>query len=555
MRGSGGDYQRAKRLRKLSKLLTSPEAQKTAATLEVMLRDVLFGSNRNKLAMPPTDEQQLLFLSTAGGIVVKQLSRQYNSSLWDLSQRFLVAGRLVASKAATPTGSALANYTEVTFMSNNKDSLANGLLQNLGDQIHVSKLQRRQQTKDIIIFLTCEAGGLIPLCCLVLYILLTLVDRARLRLFNVFLAVPRPVAMQLATKEVQVSQEDDLEGDEHDGVAWLRQQQQQQQEQQPNEQAHGGSRLGFNLAAKRKLRTSGLASYVMLAPIALWLAATYPLVQTYANGLLYGSSTLGLDGALKAGNKHEQLWFGDGCININASECLTTDDPMYEVTTDGLNNLVNMFVLHCAKLAYTPPAAVSGNNPSFQFMWNVAREGQSLEVVAMVVGVILVVYFHFYLLVPFLRRVKKETRRVAELLSQLPSEVDVGQLVLDSTDVQQEEDRHHHHHHHKQGTPNAGLVGALGRLLGSCWGRGKAWVSPAAHHASGSEAAKLSIVVSQNTSKDKEAVSPHPGAHDVSRKVKAYKEQMHRHHSAGDGDRDDPSVWDSHRTPRRVGFM
>ena len=35
-------------------------------------------------------------------------------------------------------------------------------------------------------------------------------------------AVPRPVAMQLATKEVQVSLDDDPEGDDDDGNAWLR---------------------------------------------------------------------------------------------------------------------------------------------------------------------------------------------------------------------------------------------------------------------------------------------------------------------------------------------
>ena len=36
---------------------------------------------------------------------------------------------------------------EVSFMSNNKDALANGLLQNMGYQTHVSKLKLEQQTK------------------------------------------------------------------------------------------------------------------------------------------------------------------------------------------------------------------------------------------------------------------------------------------------------------------------------------------------------------------------------------------------------------------------
>ena len=44
-----------------------------AATLESMLESVLFGGSSNKLVMPPTEEQRTLFLSAAGGIVIKQL--------------------------------------------------------------------------------------------------------------------------------------------------------------------------------------------------------------------------------------------------------------------------------------------------------------------------------------------------------------------------------------------------------------------------------------------------------------------------------------------------
>ena len=41
--------------------------------------------------------------------------------------------------------------------------------------------------QELIIFAVTEAGGLIPLCCVCLYVLLSLVQRARLKLFNVFL--------------------------------------------------------------------------------------------------------------------------------------------------------------------------------------------------------------------------------------------------------------------------------------------------------------------------------------------------------------------------------
>ena len=45
--------------------------------------------------------------------------------------------------------------------------------------------------QSIIVFLIAEAGGLIPVCCLCLYVLLTLVHRARIKLFSVFLVSDR----------------------------------------------------------------------------------------------------------------------------------------------------------------------------------------------------------------------------------------------------------------------------------------------------------------------------------------------------------------------------
>lgn len=41
--------------------------------------------------------------------------------------------------------------------------------------------------QEMIIFMAVEAGAVIPLCCGLLYVLLNLVNRARLQLFNVFL--------------------------------------------------------------------------------------------------------------------------------------------------------------------------------------------------------------------------------------------------------------------------------------------------------------------------------------------------------------------------------
>ena len=61
------------------------------------------------------------------------------------------------------------------------------------------------------------------------------------------------------------------------------------------------------------------------------LAAALPKVKLHLDGLLYGSPALGLDGALHSNNEHEKLFFGQGCLNLNASQCLKPGDPLYEV--------------------------------------------------------------------------------------------------------------------------------------------------------------------------------------------------------------------------------
>ena len=52
----------------------------------------------------------------------------------------------------------------------------------------------------------------------------------------------------------------------------------------------------------------------------------------------------------------------------------------------------------------------------------------------------------------------QESRRVAELLSQLPHELDVMNLVLSSTNQQEEEEVSHHHQ-----SSGRGVRGALGK--------------------------------------------------------------------------------------------
>ncbi|GAB4816720.1 hypothetical protein N2152v2_003766 [Parachlorella kessleri] len=367
----------------------------------------------------------------------------------------------------------------------------------------------------MIVFILVEAGGLIPLCCLALYLLLDFVNRARLRLFNVFLAVPRPVVMQLATREVQVSQ-DEEEGDDEDGETWLRASGERQQQQQDGtgSGAAADKGVGYSLTATKRRLVANLVGSSLLH---YWLGAAFPMIQVYLQGILYGDAKLGLDGALRLNNQHEQLWFGQGCLNANTTKCLRPGDPLYEDTNNGLNHLMNQFLLHAAQLWVTQPAvSVSLNTPAFEFLWAVDRDGEVLEdgletntrnfvsdgrnritlvvvlqVLTMVLSVGMVVYFYFFSLVPFLLHSKKESRRVAELMSQLPADMDVESLVLSSTNQEEE-------------VP---------------------------------------------------IVSPPTAGNDVSTKFnKSYQEKMRHHQSERESDLEDPTLWAKHRSPRRVSF-
>ncbi|GAB4816719.1 hypothetical protein N2152v2_003765 [Parachlorella kessleri] len=569
------DHQRAKRFHRLDKMLSSPKAQQMIRTLkwasivmvlllvsvhalffgltikgindfqqffdhvvvageastssskasqfEASSRRLVFGSSK-KLQVPATAELENLFIGNHDGVSIKELSptRQYNASLWDLSQRFATAGRLIAATAITPAGAALANSTEVGFLISNRDTVAANVVQTINFQQAVASVKIAQQTKDIIIFLIAEAGGLIPVCCLGLYVLLTLVHRARIKLFSVFLAVPRPVVMQLATREVQVSADAD-DGDDEESDTWLGQQEQQQGD--AGSGAVPGTGVGFNLtASKRTLRTNGLAAYVMMSPFILWGILVC---------VIYAVSIVKLRGTTAAD------------------------------THNGLNHLVNMFLLNGYQLQTIRPAVDIGlGTPQFDFLWNVSSEGQPLEdglmrntanfvsdgqgqmtvitilqVLTEVVGVLTALYVYFKMLLPFLQHSKRESRRVAELLAQLPAEMNVEYLVLSSTNQEEEDGQHP--------ATQAGLFVSLGRLFGCC-GRGRARVSPNPRQAS--ETAKLNIVVSQNTSKDNEA--PTGAARDVSAKYKTYTEKMQRHHS----EESDLALTDPRRLSRKVSF-
>ncbi|PSC71757.1 flagellar associated membrane [Micractinium conductrix] len=633
----------------------TPFVLEKADAVDDRMRWVYMGTSDKKQVPPVVPALKVLFISEV--LPVQQMMQttpatieSHNMSLWDLARRFTTAARFVAVPAPQ-FASQLIDYSEYQFMRRNQKVLSDALLDNLEmseDRAHIGVVK---QTLLMAVFLGAEAGLFVPLCCLALYILLTLVNKARLRTFNVFTVLPRPVVMQLASKDIKLrleDEEEDEDGDDGDDV-WMRQAQQGQDE--AAEAAKGG-KFKFN-SQRRKLTNNSAQSYVLMAPFIVWAAIvlltygisivllrssikpvtdlaaaqklhyyTSRLVYTaqklavvstaaeaaafsaevldtvesmaeYREGLLYGSEALGLTGSALVGNDHEDLWFGTGCMKPSGTGCMPEEHPYYEATHFGLNRLVNAFLDAAQQLAKDDFMHQSLANPAFQFMWAVGQEGGDLDagmlrntadfsrdgkkrmltisiiqILAVVAMVLIMAFFWMRQLKPFMQRAKQESRRVAELLSQLPADMAVEELVMEAASMDTKaEDKAAEKAAKERAAAEAATAAAnkVAAKAASAAGRGsggggltrlfsggKGKVAPAP--ASGGKGGALAIVVSTRTSKDAEgAVGAGPG--DAARQAKyaSYHERMHRHRTNDSDAQDDPALWVG-RSPRKITF-
>ncbi|KAG2445524.1 hypothetical protein HXX76_000139 [Chlamydomonas incerta] len=189
--------------------------------------------------------------------------------------------------------------------------------------------------------------------------------------------------------------------------------------------------------------------------------------------LLYGHEAL----AWAGGGEHARLmrhldlapegiaYSGDGkvtqvvfktraCLCELPEECQPPDSPYYAVTRNGVDVLAKaQFLAVESLLNQNPPDPAGGiNSTEFRFMWSTfetdveggvdallqmylehvqhAYKGIWLEqVIVFVLGWAWAFIFITLILRPFLRRTHLEMRRIAELLSHLPAEVDVEGMV------------------------------------------------------------------------------------------------------------------------------
>ncbi|KAG2430820.1 hypothetical protein HXX76_009796 [Chlamydomonas incerta] len=161
------------------------------------------------------------------------------------------------------------------------------------------------------------------------------------------------------------------------------------------------------------------------------------------------------EGIIYSGDKVTNIVYKTrGCLCELSEECQPPDSPYYEVTRNGMDVLAKaQFLAVESLLNQNPPNASGGmNSTEFRFMWSTfetdveggvdalmemyllhvqkAYEGVRVEqIILFVIGWVWALIFISLLLRPFLRRAHQEMRRIAELLSQLPAEVDVENMV------------------------------------------------------------------------------------------------------------------------------
>ncbi|KXZ48338.1 hypothetical protein GPECTOR_28g744 [Gonium pectorale] len=202
-------------------------------------------------------------------------------------------------------------------------------------------------------------------------------------------------------------------------------------------------------------------------------AALQPVVREESSWLdvvyrttLYGGETLsdgGIDGAhdvntgsLFAKQRHADLLFGARtCFRDEASTCFSQNDRFYEVSRHAIDPMMRRLMSEATLMGLDAIADVNASSSRWQYVWQVAREDLhegltdlvdgyrkdalaafsaqgTLHIVVFAVSWALWAAYLWLLLRPYLQVSSTETKRVAELLSQLPTELDVEGMVEES---------------------------------------------------------------------------------------------------------------------------
>ncbi|KAG2430819.1 hypothetical protein HXX76_009795 [Chlamydomonas incerta] len=168
-------------------------------------------------------------------------------------------------------------------------------------------------------------------------------------------------------------------------------------------------------------------------------------LQTAPRGILFEGG----------GRTSDVLFKASGCMALDPAECQPEDSPLYEVTRNGLDVLFKSQLLAVESLINQDvfnSSAGGLNSTEFRLLWSTFetdmeggvtllgdvykehvqsayRAVETQQIILFVAACVWAFFFIAIQLRPFLRRAHLEMRRIAELLSQLPPEVDVETMV------------------------------------------------------------------------------------------------------------------------------
>ncbi|GFR47567.1 hypothetical protein Agub_g9292 [Astrephomene gubernaculifera] len=231
--------------------------------------------------------------------------------------------------------------------------------------------------------------------------------------------------------------------------------------------------LRFQRVLYYTLETCTGRSWAAMAGFKATLRTELAAMNTEYSVMLYGSGTvpdasnnthfkLATTGVLFSGESKPAsvMYYVGQCLCANQSLCQPPGSPYYEATHNGLDVLVKAQVSHVESLLKQPLDSTGLNSSDFKFIWSTARtdtEGglemlnqrfyetvinnlrraQTLQIVLFVMAWVWALWYLLAQLRPLLHRSRAEMRRMAELLCQLPGEMDIEALVSRAIGVQQ----------------------------------------------------------------------------------------------------------------------
>eukprot|EP00899_Mesostigma_viride_P002704 jgi/Mesvir1/12434/Mv00597-RA.2 len=178
-------------------------------------------------------------------------------------------------------------------------------------------------------------------------------------------------------------------------------------------------------------------------------------LRTLHRGIFFGDPSVGLKPALYRSTKIASLLFDYNCLRVDKSTCLNKTHIYYPDTNRGLDALIYTFVRQAILLSRDSNAALTLNNGRLAFVSDIGevdledgmakgREtfvgeaealGKRYLVVLWVVLAVVVVglwWFYFRFMSPMLEATHEETLVVAKLLSVLPANMKLDQILKDA---------------------------------------------------------------------------------------------------------------------------